>query len=49
MGGGMGGSYTHIRINYNNSNQSDTRYTLPTSVQVPTVNSSDRSTPLPST
>ncbi|HGJ5899630.1 M10 family metallopeptidase C-terminal domain-containing protein [Arsenophonus apicola] len=45
----MGGSYTHIRINYNNSNQSDTRYTLPTSVQVPTVNSSDRSTPLPST
>ncbi|HGJ5866152.1 hypothetical protein [Arsenophonus nasoniae] len=45
----MGGSYTHVRINYNNSKQSDTRYTLPTSDQVSTVNSSDRSTPLPAT
>ncbi|WGL98942.1 M10 family metallopeptidase C-terminal domain-containing protein [Arsenophonus sp. aPb] len=45
----MGGSYTHIRINYNNSNQSVTRHTLPTSDQVSTVNFSDRSTPLPAT
>lgn len=45
----MGRSYTHIRINYNNSNQSDTRYTLPTSDQAPTVNSFNSSSPLPAT
>lgn len=43
----MGESYTHIRINYNNSNQSDTRHTLPTSAQAPAVNPSASSTVLP--
>ncbi|HGJ5877056.1 MAG TPA: hypothetical protein ACHBX0_12765 [Arsenophonus sp.] len=39
----MGGNYTRIRINYNNSNQSDIRHTLPTSHPVPTINPSDTS------
>ncbi|MFS1563689.1 MAG: hypothetical protein ACL7AX_09190 [Candidatus Arsenophonus phytopathogenicus] len=43
----MGESYRHIRINYNNSNPSDTRHTLPTSAQAPAVNHSASSIALP--